>query len=127
MANFLEPGWFEIMNQHLGALDANQDLADSDAHLRVVIHVVDAPATLPNALTLSVDGTTVQLEPTESPLSDVTVLLTYDDAAAISSGTLRSSQALREGRLKVRGDVNALVRVASSLAAARSALLSESE
>lgn len=41
--------------------------------------------------------------------ADAVVRLSFKDAEALTSGTLESASALREGRLKVRGDVNALV------------------
>ena len=45
--------------------------------------------------------------------ADITFTSDYRTAAAIASGTLSTQAALAAGRLKVRGDVGALARIAS--------------
>ncbi len=40
--------------------------------------------------------------------ADVTIVLTYSDARALSMGTLRAADALMEGRVRVRGDLGVL-------------------
>jgi hypothetical protein len=50
---------------------------------------------------------------------DVTIALSYRDAAAMSAGELSPAEALNEGRVRVRGDLTVLVEAQKMLAAAR--------
>jgi putative sterol carrier protein len=54
---------------------------------------------------------------------DVTVALSYEDAAALSRGELAPAEALNAGRIRVRGDLSVLVAAQQMLDAARSATL----
>jgi putative sterol carrier protein len=47
--------------------------------------------------------------------ADAIVKLSYDDALALTTGRFDSASALREGRVKVRGDINAIVPLLSWL------------
>jgi putative sterol carrier protein len=61
------------------------------------------------------DGTTGQ------PVTpDVTIALSYEDAAAMSTGDLSPAEALTAGRIRVRGDLGVLLTMQQTLAAARS-------
>jgi putative sterol carrier protein len=53
--------------------------------------------------------------------ADVTFFEDYETAAAIARGELAPQQAVMSGRLKVSGDVSALVRNASALRAVEDA------
>jgi len=50
---------------------------------------------------------------------DVTIALGYDDAVALSLGTLSPAEALNAGRIRVRGDLSVLVAGQELLRAAR--------
>ncbi|HEV7958830.1 MAG TPA: SCP2 sterol-binding domain-containing protein, partial [Acidimicrobiales bacterium] len=69
----------------------------------------DGPTSAPHAMTFTVTAEGAVGEPGDHLAADAVVRLTYDDALALSRGTLESGVALREGRLKVSGDVQALV------------------
>lgn len=58
----------------------------------------------------------------DEPGPDVTVVLAYDDARDLVSGTLSPATALAEGRIKVRGDLSVLVASQALLAAAQPAV-----
>jgi putative sterol carrier protein len=58
----------------------------------------------------------------DGPGPDVTVVLAYDDARDLVSGTLSPATALAEGRIKVRGDLSVLVASQALLAAAQPAV-----
>jgi putative sterol carrier protein len=45
--------------------------------------------------------------------ADALLRLSFADATALTSGQFDSATALREGRIKVRGDINAIVPVLS--------------
>lgn len=107
MAEFLSDEWFVTLNETLRRAAA-PSLGERTS-LRVVLEFVDAPATSPHAMTFGVDAEGTFAEPGEDLAADAVVRLTYDDALALTRGTLESALALREGRIKVRGDVQALV------------------
>jgi hypothetical protein len=107
MANFLGAEWFVALNETLTRAGV-PTLGDRD-HLRVVLEFVDAPSSTPHAMTLTVNADGAVAEPGDHLAADAVVRLTYADAEALTQGTLESAVALREGRLKVSGDVQALV------------------
>ena len=49
------------------------------------------------------------MEPGDHLAADAIVRLTYDDAAVAHRRPIDSASALRDGRIKVRGDINAIV------------------
>ncbi len=55
----------------------------------------------------------------DQPGPDVTVVLAYEDARDLVSGTLSPATALTEGRIRVRGDLSVLVASQALLAAAQ--------
>ncbi len=50
----------------------------------------------------------------------MTILISYDDAVAMSKGELAVAEALNAGRIRVRGDLSVLVAAQKILMAARS-------
>ncbi len=107
MADFLSAEWFSALNETLGRA-GTPPLGDRGA-LRVVLEFADSPRGVPHAITFTVSAAGAVGEPGDHLAADAVVRLTYDDAVALAQGTLESGIALREGRLKVRGDVQALV------------------
>ncbi len=73
---------------------------------------------------LCVDGGSVSLALSEDAetTSNVTLSLSYDDAAALAQGSLQPAEALGRGRIRVRGDLAVLVASQAVLAAASSRL-----
>ena len=53
--------------------------------------------------------------------ADVTITVSYEDAASMSRGDLAPAEALNAGRIRVRGDLAVLVAAQEILAAARAA------
>lgn len=117
MSDFLSDPWFEDLNARLRA-PAGADLPDEARPCHVVVDIPDAPGHLPRALTLSITNEGVLVTPGDTPHPDAVVRLSFLDAAALTSGQLDSASALREGRIKVRGDVNVLVPLTTWLCAA---------
>jgi hypothetical protein len=108
VADFFSLEWFEELAQTLH--DAGPVPMDSGVTIqRVVIEVPDAPSSGPHAMTicLSAEGATVDAG--DHLAADAIVRLTYADALALSLGQFDSATALREGRIKARGDINAIV------------------
>jgi putative sterol carrier protein len=50
---------------------------------------------------------------------DVTIVLSYQDAAALSTGELRAADAISAGRIRVRGDLSVLAAGQAMLVAAQ--------
>jgi putative sterol carrier protein len=112
--SFLSVPWFEELNARL-ARSAAAPLPQ-DAHAcQIVLDITDGPATLPSALTLSITDAGARVSSGDSSTADAVLRLSFDDALAMTAGTLDSAAALREGRIKVRGDVNVLVPLATWL------------
>ncbi len=107
MADFLSAEWFSALNEALAR--AGTPPVGGHEVLRVVLEFVDGPTSAPHAMTFTVTAAGAVGEPGDHLAADAVVRLAYDDAAALSKGTLESGVALREGQLKVRGDVQALV------------------
>ncbi|HEX4217006.1 MAG TPA: SCP2 sterol-binding domain-containing protein, partial [Acidimicrobiales bacterium] len=60
-----------------------------------------------------VDGTQPDLRP------DVTIVVSYEDAAALSTGELQAADAITAGRIRVRGDLSVLAAGQAMLVAAQ--------
>jgi hypothetical protein len=140
MARYLSPEWVRSFDEMLSALDlsgavaeaSGTSLAAADGAFAVAQEVTGAPADLGSAgpdavglpsvvrtvLTVS-DGTArLQLDRGASLDADVTLVVGYDDAAAMALGRLQPADALAKGRVRVRGDLAALVAAQSVLASA---------
>jgi SCP-2 sterol transfer family len=124
MARFLSPAWAEELNAALarepGARpDPEGGLATVDGNFTVVQEVGAAPdgdtrvllAVTDGVMRLSVDGAD-DIEP------DVTIVIAYDDAVALSKGEVTPAEALIAGRIRVRGDLSVLVAAQQMLAGA---------
>jgi hypothetical protein len=108
VAEFLSAEWLVELNETLGAAGP-VPLPDGASHYRVVLEFLDAPASRAHALTFTMDETGASLRAGNDPSADATVRLNYADAIALTEGRFDSASALRQGLVKVRGDINAIV------------------
>ncbi len=118
MSEFLSDAWFASLSDTLQA--AGPPPADDAVEgLRYVVELIDGPASLPRALTFAVnpDGVTVRAGEYEG--ADAQIAIDFDDAAALANGSLTAAHAVRDGRLKIRGDVHGLVPLLEWLLGAR--------
>ena len=104
MPDFLSPDWFSALNAALASVEAPDDVLR-----RVVVEFLGAPASLPHAMTLTIGPEASGVAAGDHLAADALVRLDYVDARAIAEGRLASADALREGRVKVRGDVDAIL------------------
>jgi ubiquinone biosynthesis protein UbiJ len=74
---------------------------------------------LPSAITFAVNPEGVSVTAGENPSADAIIRMRYQDAQALAEGNLTSANAVRDGRLKIRGDVHGLVPLLTWLLAAR--------
>ena len=108
MSDFLTTEWFESLNESLANADPSS--SDPDAPTtRIVIELLDAPSARPHAITFSLGPEGARVESGDHLAADAVVRLSFADASALIGGVIDSATALREGRIKIRGDVNAMV------------------
>ncbi|HET9089737.1 MAG TPA: SCP2 sterol-binding domain-containing protein [Acidimicrobiales bacterium] len=101
MPDFLSPGWFSDLNAALAAVEP------PDGELRrVVVEFLSAPSGVAHAMTFSVGPAGCGVALGDHLGADALLRIDYADARAIAEGRLTSADALREGRVKVRGDVD---------------------
>jgi hypothetical protein len=144
MARYLSPEWVRSFDELLSALDlsaavteaSGSSLAAADGTFAVAQEVTGAPADLGSSgvdalgahslvrtvLTVSEGRARLVLDPEASLHADVTLVVDYADASAIALGRLEPADALAEGRVRVRGDLAALVAAQSVLASASAQL-----
>lgn len=125
MPRFLTPEWVEECNQALaGAVVADPGPEDGPG-ISGPVTVVEEVRGSPDgdvSLVLTVRDGTVRLglldagDPEEP---DVTIRVSYEDAAALSKGELTAAEALNDGRIRVRGDLSVLVASQQILSRAR--------
>jgi hypothetical protein len=137
MARFLSPSWVAEQNAALA------DVAPTDLGSEAGPPLDDRPVTViqevaggPDGdvrLVMTVDAGAIRLgldsagdpdgEGSEGsgrpPRPDVTITLSYADAASLSTGELSPADALNAGRVRVRGDLSVLVATQNLLTAAR--------
>ena len=139
MAHYLSPEWVQSFDAALGALDLSDavaaagaaSLAAADGTFSVVQVVTGVPAEVRGPGTddevrvvLSVaDGRAhLALDPDAERAGTATIVLGYPEALAMARGALDPAEALAAGRVRVRGDLAALVAGQDVLAAAATQL-----
>ena len=111
MPPFLSPEW-------IAALDAAAREATVPAGVRLTIQqiVTDNGGGDVRYHVVLHDGR-LRVCPGEAPAADVTLIQSREVAVALSRGELNAQQALKAGRLKLRGDIGHLAREGRALTA----------
>jgi putative sterol carrier protein len=125
------PEWVAAFNTavadlDMSSVDAGPSLAVTDGRFRVAQAVHDAPGAQETSeirvILALADGRLVMgLEPADDQTNDpvnVTLSLSYEDAAALSRGEVDPAALIGTGRVRVRGDLSVLVAGQALLAAA---------
>ncbi len=118
MNEFLSAEWFAELGGHLAAAGP-PPADDAVAGLRYVVELLGAPDGVPNEMTFAVDPDGVSVRPGDHEVADAIIAIAYDDARDLATGSLTAAHAVRDGRLKIRGDVHGLVPLLGWLLAAR--------
>jgi putative sterol carrier protein len=108
VADFLSSEWFQTLNESLEHASP-VPFKEGAAMVRVVIEFPDAPNSGPHAITFSIGSDGARVDAGDHLAADAIVQIAYADASALTNGDIDSASALRDGRVKVRGDVNAIV------------------
>jgi putative sterol carrier protein len=118
VAALLTDAWLASCNEALAAAPAR----DAERPLVVTELVPDAPEGAHRAVTLVADGEGVRLAAGEDPRATAWLTVAYEDAAALHAGELEPAEALTKGRVRVRGDLRAVVEAVGALADAHTRL-----
>lgn len=141
MARYLSPDWVASFDAALGALDLSDaitaagagSLAAADGAFSVaqVVTGVPGPGGADSAeevrvvLTVADGRAHLELDPEGRVGGTATIVLGYPDALSMARGELDPADALAAGRVRVRGDLAALVAGQDVLAAAAAQLGTE--
>lgn len=116
MSAFLSDEWFAGLSETLNNAGP-APLDEGAVEVRIVFELTDGPSSAPHAITFAVSRDGVTVQPGDHLAADAVIRISYDDAAQLASGKLTSANAVRDGRLKIRGDVHGLVPLLSWLLA----------
>jgi hypothetical protein len=113
VAAYLSPAWFDEVND---AARTSDELRSVTAGARVVIQqvVVGGPEGEVRYW-MRLDDGTVMAAPGDAEQPDATVTQSYDTAVAVNRGELEVETALLDGRIRLTGDVGALLQNQSAL------------
>jgi putative sterol carrier protein len=113
---FLSDEWFASLSETLNSAGP-APLDKGAVEVRIVFELTDSPSSSPHAITFTVASDGVTVQPGDHLAADAVIRISYNDAAQLASGKLTSANAVRDGRLKIRGDVHGLVPLLSWLLA----------
>jgi hypothetical protein len=124
---FLSPEWvnaFDAALQGVVLPDLGEDtgIAASDGRFTVAQNVHGGPdGEVTLLMTADAGSLRMALVDGDStdPRPDVTIVVSYEDAAALSTGELRAADAITAGRIRVRGDLSVLAAGQAMLVAAQ--------
>ena len=127
MPRFLSPEWvnaFDAALQGVVLPDLGEDtgIAASDGRFTVAQNVHGGPDGEVTLL-MTADAGSLRMAlvdgDSSDPRPDVTIVVSYEDAAALSTGELRAADAITAGRIRVRGDLSVLAAGQAMLVAAQ--------
>lgn len=114
MAEFLSPEWITALHE---AASSDADLAEATAEMDLILeqHVTDGDDEIAYHIVFDRGSVSIAAGPADSP----TVRFRQDRATAeaIALGELSAQRAFMSGRLRIGGDVQALVENSQALAA----------
>jgi hypothetical protein len=131
MARFLSPAWAEAYNEALVGValplpGPDAGLAATDGRFTMAQEVRGTPdGDIRLVVAADVGSLHFRVEPMadpgpgDDPAPDVTIVVSYADAVAMSTGELSPAEALNGGRIRVRGDLSVLVAAQAMIDAAR--------
>lgn len=124
MATVLTTDWFARINARLAAA-ASRSQTPPEGSIRVIFEFTNTPEGEPGAITIVLAHGHASIAPGGRLPADVVIRLSFDDAVALAEGHVSGGRALRDGRLKVRGDTDALNQFGTWIVATQSAAADE--
>jgi putative sterol carrier protein len=108
VVRFLSDQWVAALDEAAAADDHVQKAASG---MRLTIQqVVTRPGRDERRYSIEIDDGRVRLSPGRADDADVTITEDYDTAAALAQGVTTPQDAILAGRVRVRGDVGALLK-----------------
>lgn len=114
MARFLSPDWMAEASA-VAAEDPDVGTATAGVHL-VIQQVVTGGPDGDVRYIVTIDDGSVSLRAGEDDQASVTFTLSWETAVAMATGAMGGQEAFTTGRLRLRGDVDVLLRHGSALA-----------
>jgi putative sterol carrier protein len=113
VARFLTPAWFDELN---ATANQSQELKESTARTQLTLQQVvrdgpDGDVTY----VMRIDRGSVRAEPGPAANADATFTQDYDTATAVVKGDLNAQAAFMTGRIRVSGNMSALLEHQGSL------------
>lgn len=121
-APLLSDEWLSACNAALVTLARPEGRAAGPGPLVVTELVTGAPAGTHDAVTLVADDRGVRLVAGRDDAATAWFTVSFADVQALHSGELDPARALTEGRVRVRGDLRAVVDAVDLLASAHAAM-----
>ena len=112
MPAFLSDEWFSTSNAALAKVELDGAAPSEVRSALVVLEFDDGPNDKPHAMTFEIKDGHATVASGDHLMADTIIRLRFADAQALVEGSLTSADVLREGRLKVRGDVHVIVSLA---------------
>ena len=108
MAKFLTAEW---LNDLAAALAAHEGFksAISSAQISMQFEVPDAPEGAEKVYTIAVEGGAANVSPGPGASPDITIVNSYETAAAMAKGDLNTQMAFMTGKIKVSGNMGKLM------------------
>ena len=108
MVRFLSDEWLAELN---GAVAFDDHLHEAASGLRLTIQqVVTRPENSERCYTIEIDDGRVRLSAGRIESADATITEDYDTAAALARGETTPQDAILAGRIRVSGDLGALLK-----------------
>jgi putative sterol carrier protein len=108
MAELLSDEWFIHSNERLARSKRRPVEIDGAETMTVVFCIAEVPAGAPTACSFVISASGATIAPGEHAEPDLVVHIHFTDLAELVHGKLDAASALRDGRLKVNGDVHSL-------------------
>ena len=127
MPRFLSPEWVDAFDAALSGVvlpDLEEAGIAASGGLFTVAQNVRGGPDGEVTLLMTVDAGSLRMAlvaagNSSDPRPDVTIVVSYQDAAALSTGELRAADAITAGRIRVRGDLSVLAAGQAMLVAAQ--------
>ena len=108
MAKFLTAEWIEALTATLAAHEGFKS-AISNAQLSLQFEVPDAPEGAEKIYTIKVEGGAATVAPGPGANPDITIVNSYETAAAMAKGELNTQMSFMTGKIKVSGNMGKLM------------------
>jgi putative sterol carrier protein len=108
LAKFLTAEWLNDLTAALAAHEGFKS-AITSTQISLQFEVPDAPEGAEKAYTIAVEGGAARVSPGPGASPDITIVNSYETAAAMAKGDLNTQMAFMTGKIKVSGNMGKLM------------------